>query len=46
MMRNNSIHKVNGTGTIRLRIFEGIVRELRDVMYIPKLKRYVTQWVY
>jgi hypothetical protein len=35
----NGIHfKTIGVGSIRIRMFDGIVRELKDVRYVPELK--------
>jgi len=31
--------KVEGIGTIRIKMFDGMVRELKNVSYIPQLKR-------
>ena len=30
---------MEGVGTIRIRMFDGIVRELKGVRYVPQLKR-------
>ena len=30
--------KVEGMGTVRVKMFDGIVRELKEVRYIPQLK--------
>jgi len=29
---------VKGIGTVRIKIFDGIVRELKEVKYVPQLK--------
>ena len=39
VMRNNACCKVIDRGTIRLKMFGGMVRELKDVKHVPKLKR-------
>ena len=31
--------KVREIGTVRIKIFDGIVQELKEVRYIPQLKR-------
>ena len=38
-MGNNSMCKVVGIGTVSLRMFDGVVRELTQVRFVPKLKR-------
>ena len=38
-MSNDSCSKVIGVGTIKVRMFDNVVRSLIDVKYIPKLKR-------
>ena len=30
---------VEGMGTVRIKMFDGIVRELKEVRYVPQLKR-------
>jgi len=30
---------VEGIGTVRVKMFDGIVQELKEVMYVPQLKR-------
>ncbi|KAH9678917.1 hypothetical protein KPL71_025907 [Citrus sinensis] len=39
MMGNNSLCKVVGLGTIRLKMFDGVIRELSEVRHVPELKR-------
>ncbi|KAH9649112.1 hypothetical protein KPL70_025867 [Citrus sinensis] len=39
MMGNNSLCKVVGLGAIRLKMFDGVIRELSEVMHVPELKR-------
>ena len=36
---DNSPCKIEGIGSIRIKIFDGIIRTLTDVRYIPKMKR-------
>ena len=31
--------KVEGIGTVRIKMFDGIVRELKEVRYVPQLKK-------
>jgi len=31
--------KVEGIGTIHIKMFDGMVRELKEVRYVPQLKR-------
>ena len=38
-MGNNVACKVVGIGTIRIKIFDGVVRTLTDVRHIPALKK-------
>ena len=37
-MGNGIPCKIVGVGSIRIRMFDGIVRELTDVRYVPNLK--------
>ena len=39
MMGNNSVYKVVGLETIRFKMFDGMIRELREVRHVPNLKR-------
>ena len=39
VMRNDACCKVVDRGTIRLKMFGGMVRELKDVKHVPELKR-------
>ena len=38
-MENNSVCKVVGVGTVSLKMYDDMVRELTQVRYVPKLKR-------
>ena len=38
-MGNNSICKVVGIGTVSLKMFDGVVREITQVRHVPDLKR-------
>ncbi|KAH9697198.1 hypothetical protein KPL71_023512 [Citrus sinensis] len=39
LMRNNSVCKVVGIGTVSLKMYDGMVRELTQVRHVPELKR-------
>ncbi|KAH9657439.1 hypothetical protein KPL70_023077 [Citrus sinensis] len=39
MMGNNSLCKVVGLGTIRLKMFDGVIRELSEVRHVLELKK-------
>ncbi|KAH9670747.1 hypothetical protein KPL70_017094 [Citrus sinensis] len=39
LMGNNTMCKVVGLGTIRFKMFDEMIKELRDVRYIPDLKK-------
>ena len=39
LLSNNKHCKILGTGTIRIKHYDGIERVLEDVRYIPELKR-------
>ena len=39
LIGNNASCKVAGTGTIRIRMFDGVVHTLGDVKHVPNLKR-------
>ena len=39
LMGNNGSCKVAGIGTVRIRMFDGVVRTLDDVRHVPDLKR-------
>ncbi|XP_060673811.1 uncharacterized protein LOC132803961 [Ziziphus jujuba] len=39
LMGNNAVYNVEGIGTIKLKLHDGVARTLSDVRYIPGLKR-------
>ncbi|KAG8501848.1 hypothetical protein CXB51_004653 [Gossypium anomalum] len=39
LMGNNASCKIAGLGTIKVKMFDGVVRTLSDVRYVPELKR-------
>ncbi|KAG8478019.1 hypothetical protein CXB51_027833 [Gossypium anomalum] len=39
LMRNNASCKIAGVGTIKVKMFDGVVRTLSDVRHVPELKR-------
>ena len=39
LLGNNASCKVAGIGTVRIKMFNGVVRTLGDVRYVPDLKR-------
>ncbi|KAG8472574.1 hypothetical protein CXB51_034372 [Gossypium anomalum] len=39
LMGNNASCKIAGVGTIKVKIFDGVVRTLSDIRYVPELKR-------
>ncbi|KAG8481491.1 hypothetical protein CXB51_026341 [Gossypium anomalum] len=39
LMGNNASCKIAGVGTIKVKMFDGVVRKLSDVRYVPELKR-------
>ncbi|KAK5795348.1 hypothetical protein PVK06_036610 [Gossypium arboreum] len=39
LMGNNASYKIAGVGTIKIKMFHGVVRTLSDVRHIPELKR-------
>ena len=41
LMGNNASCKVVGIGTVRIRMFDGVVRTLGDIKHAPDLKRNV-----
>jgi len=38
-MGDDHPYKVEGIGTVCIKIFDGIVQELKEVRYVPQLKR-------
>lgn len=42
LMENNTPYKIVGIRTIRIKMFDGVVRTLDDVWYVPNLKRNLT----
>ncbi|KAG8496844.1 hypothetical protein CXB51_008135 [Gossypium anomalum] len=38
-MGNNASCKISGVGTIKVKMFDGVLRTLSDVRHVPKLKR-------
>ena len=46
VMGNDSSCRVVGRGLIRLKMFDGMIKELRDVKHVPELKRnLISLWV-
>ncbi|KAG8491535.1 hypothetical protein CXB51_014880 [Gossypium anomalum] len=39
LMGNNASCKISGVGTIKVKMFDGVVRTLSDVRHVPELKR-------
>ncbi|KAG8474632.1 hypothetical protein CXB51_031261 [Gossypium anomalum] len=39
LMGNNASCKITGVGTIKVKMFDGVVRTLSDVRHVPELKR-------
>lgn len=39
LLRNNKACKVLGTGSIKIQMFDGCIRNFQDVRYVPKLNR-------
>ncbi|KAG8503196.1 hypothetical protein CXB51_001204 [Gossypium anomalum] len=39
LMRNNASCKIAGVGTIKVKMFDGVVKTLGDVQHVPELKR-------
>ncbi|KAG8499473.1 hypothetical protein CXB51_005963 [Gossypium anomalum] len=39
LMGNNASYKIAGVGTIKVKMFDGVVRTLSDVRHVPELKR-------
>lgn len=44
IMRNNTLCKIVGVGTVRLKIFDGVIRILTDVRHVSELKRNLISW--
>ncbi|KAG8488574.1 hypothetical protein CXB51_016504 [Gossypium anomalum] len=42
LMGNNASCKIAGVGTIKVKMFDGVVRTLSDVRHVPELKRNLT----
>ena len=40
LMGNNMICKVLGIGTVRIKMYDGVVRTLSDVCHMPDLKKF------
>ena len=39
LMGNNEAYKVMGIGSAKIKMFDGVVKELHQVRYVPDLKR-------
>ncbi|KAF3651285.1 hypothetical protein FXO38_16692 [Capsicum annuum] len=39
LVGNNVARKIVGTGTVRIKMYDGIVRTLRNIRCVPKLKK-------
>jgi len=40
-MRNDAACQMVGIGTVRIKMFDGVVRNLTDVRYVPQMKKNV-----
>ena len=38
-MRNDATCQMIGIGTVRIKMFDGVVRDLTDVRYVPQMKK-------
>ena len=38
-MRDNSTYSMDGVGIVLIKMFDGMMRELKDVRYIPQMKK-------
>jgi len=38
-MSDDHLCKVEGIGTVRIKMFDGMVQELKEMRYVPQLKR-------
>jgi len=44
-MRNDDACKMVGIGTVQIKIFDDVVRDLTDVRYVPQMnKEYYLSW--
>jgi len=43
-MDDDHICRMERIGTVLIRMFDGIVRELKDVRYVPQLKKNMIYW--
>ena len=44
-MSNDYSCNMEGIGTILIKMFDGMVRELKEVSYVPQLKNFLSQLV-
>lgn len=45
MMGNNAVCKIIEIGNIRLKLYDATIRELKQVRFVPDLKRNLIFWV-
>ena len=38
-MGDDGACQMNGTGTVRIKMFDGVVRDLIEVRYVPQMKK-------
>ena len=44
MMGNGSASRVVGIGTVKMKMFDGVVRTLTNVRHVPRLRRWLIHW--
>ena len=41
-MRNDNACQMVGIGTVQIKMFDGVVRDLTDVRYVPQMKNIIS----
>ena len=44
-MRNNHTLEIVGVGTVRIKLFDGIIRTIQGVRHVKGLKKLIVYWI-
>ena len=42
ILRNDNACQMIGIGTVRIKMFDGVIRDLTDVRYVPQMKNIIS----
>ena len=46
IMGDDRLCDMEGIGTVQIKMFDGMIRELKEVMYVPQLKKILSQMMF